>query len=199
MTDLLRLTPVSMVTINTVFLPRGVYASALTVLGLTLLAGVLLAAAERKGSLAVASLRRGVTAAFAAAALAYAAFSDTVWLGWLKADTVAFLGLTSGQKVERMDPALAAFAARARAVIPGSYQLYPPREDGGGSYPVLRTEYLLLPLRKRRDAEHIVVVADAKAGYDRFRRRFTRGPVVLEGVDMALPFSADLYVLRKRP
>jgi hypothetical protein len=186
-------------TINTVFLPREAPVAVAALLAAALLIGLIRRSAQPWGPRALRALRRAMLPAFALAGLGYAACADSIWADWVASDVRSFRGLAVDEKLRRLDPELALFAAQAKTIIPRSYELYAPSDGPSAVYGALRAEYLLLPLRKRPGADYIVVLSDREARYDPARHVFTRGSLVVKGVSSALSYPPGMYILRKGP
>lgn len=191
--NLFRYQPITGVTINCVYNTPALRTAVLIVLATAFAAG--LVAAQAKGHLFLAALRRAAIIAFFAGGLAYSLHADLGWSQWLAADHNAFAGKTTDQKLRVLVGPLYDFAHESRKVLQDDYRM---PNDGSDNYLARRFEYFVLPLRMRADAPYIVVLGDREATFDRKARTYTRGDMVVRDVDLVLPFMSDAYVLKLR-
>jgi hypothetical protein len=194
--NLFHTSPVSGVTINSVDLPGEV-----RTLVLLVMAGVVTVSIARFLLHAPrpplrSALRAAVLPSFLLSGLVYAGFADLTWSRWISTDLVLFGGRTVDQKLARLESEWMPFVDGARMTIPDSYQLY-ASSDPVAELIALRVEYDLLPLRKRRDAPHIVVLRDSRATYDSATNTFVRGDVVINNVRPVFRSSPTEYILAR--
>ena len=140
----------------------------------------------------LSALKKAVMITFFAAGIVYAIHADIGWSVWLINDDRTFAGLTTDEKLSRMEGGLYNFALAAGKVVGDDYELY--SSDNSLS---LRMEYFLLPHRKREQAQYIIVLVDNQAQYDQTSRTFTSGNVKIEHVAPVLVFARDAYVLKR--
>lgn len=184
--------PIQGVTINTVSSSPVFRDTVVIIAGVAF--GISLVLFAARGRTFSAAVRRAALAAFFVAGLAAAAHADRTWARWVAADWQSFGGLTTEQKLRVQNGLLYDFAVKARTVIPGDYLL---PNDGSDNYFGRRFEYFALPVRKRPQSDHIVVIADKDARFDQARRTYTRGSLVISDVELVLQAAQDAYVLRK--
>jgi hypothetical protein len=183
--------PIAGVTINTVWIGPVARAFLYGVTAVAFAAGLLAYLAKRYP--AAGAFRRALLTALVAAGMLYALRADIGWSVWLTRDLTTFGGLTTEEKLLKLDGALYDFSRRARSVVSGDYMIY-----ATDPYLVQRTEYFLLPLRKRNNAPIIIVLADPTAIYDPAGRTFTRGGVRLDNVTLLMQYGTDAYIVSKQ-
>jgi hypothetical protein len=183
--------PVSGVTINTVWISPAARTVLYGAMAAAFAAGFFAFFTKRYP--AAAAVRRGVLAALFAAGILYSLRADFGWSLWVRQDLRTFGGLTTEEKLLKLDGALYDFVRRARTVLPGDYMLFSPDQ-----YLLWRTEYLLLPLRKRTTAPTVIVLADPQASYDPRTGIFTRGDLRREGMAPLLQFGPDAFIVTRQ-
>lgn len=183
--------PIMGVTINTVPLHPAVKIFIYLLIAVVLVVGTAILIA-RKNNLKNA-VEKSVVIAFFISGLAYAFHADIGWTQWLAADFRSYGGLETEQKMLRMNGGLYDFARRAEQILPDTFQIYSP-----DTALLWRSEYFLLPKRKREQAQFILVVGDKGARYDPVKREFSRNDAKIENVDMVLPYAQDAYILKRK-
>jgi len=187
---MLSVQPIMGVTINTVMIPPAfrlfLYSSALVIVVSATLFFLL-----NKSSLNVA-LKKAALVAFFSSGIIYAIHADYVWSSWLAADVNTFGGLSVNEKLVRLEGGLCDFARVANTRIDGDYMLFSSQD-----YMAYRLEYFLLPKRKRKDAQYIVVLADQQSSYDQSTRIFARGDLAIKQVEMIAAYARNAYVLKR--
>jgi hypothetical protein len=184
--------PITGVTINDVMLAPDVRVLVYSLAGVVLV--IVAAFSLLNGSRPSVAGRRALLAAFFSAGILYAVLADYVWSGWITADMRSFGGLKTEEKLGRLEGRFSDFTLAAKKVIEGDYLLF-----SSDSYLSLRAEYFLLPLRKRAEANYIIVLADQEAQYDQTSRTFTRGGLRIGSVDPVLVFARNAYILKRNP
>ncbi len=188
--DYLMPPPIMGVTINTIWLTPDVRIALYTVMLASLAAGM--AIFLLRGTPFAAACRRSLLLAFFTAGILAAVRADIGWSSWIAQDIGRFGGLSTDEKLVKMDGRLYDFVRRAKSVVRGDYTLY-----SSDTYLPLRGEYFLLPLRNRPNAPFIIVLVDQQAVYDQKRRTFTRGDTVITNVDMVMHYSEQAFVLKR--
>ena len=142
-----------------------------------------------------AAFRMAVVAAFFGSGLVYAVHADIGWASWLVSDFSRLAGRDVDSKLTQMDGygQMYSVARSARGVLEREYMLL-----AGDGYVRLRTEYLLLPKRRRDTADDILVLDDASACYDPATRTLTRGNLKITDVEPVIVYARGAYILRKR-
>lgn len=145
------------------------------------------------------ALKKGIVAAFFTSAVIYAIHADAGWTQWLLNDLKNYGGLSTEEKLGKMDGGLYEFARQAKTIVTEDYQIYSPLH-----YETKRLEYFLLPLDRREKipylrekSKYIIVMADPESRYDAQRRVFTHGGAIITDLDLVLSFP-DYYILKKR-
>jgi hypothetical protein len=123
----------------------------------------------------------------------YAIYADTGWSQWMVTDVKHYWGLSTEEKLEKMDGDIYKFAMQAKNKISDDYQIYTTNE-----YMYYRIQYYLLPLIKRNHAPYLVVIDDDEALYDANKRVLTRGQTVIPDVEPVCVFAKNAYVLKRR-
>lgn len=183
--------PISGVTINTVWIGPVARAVLYGAMAAAFAAGLLAHLSRRYP--AAGAVRRALLAALFAAGILYALRADIGWSVWVTRDLAALGGLTTEEKLLKVNGGVYDFSRRARAVVSGDYMIYSP-----DSYLAQRTEYFLLPLRRRSDAPVIIVLADPTAVYDPARRVFTRSDVRMDNVSLLMRYGPDAYIVGRQ-
>jgi hypothetical protein len=183
--------PISGVTINTVWISPAARTAVYAVMAAAFAAGLFVFLAKRYRL--AGAVRRGILTALFAAGILYSLRADFGWSLWVRQDLRTFGGLPTEEKLLKLDGALYDFVRRARTVVPGDYLLFSPDQ-----YLLWRTEYLLLPLRKRTSAPTVIVLADPQAVYDPQKKVFTRGDLRLEGMAPLLQYGPDAYIVTRQ-
>jgi len=183
--------PIMGVTINTVLLHPVVKTFIFILIALVLIIGTIVFI-TRKYSF-VNALRKAAVLAFFISGLAYAIHADVGWTQWLIKDSHVYGGLDTEGKLLRMEGGHYDFIRRARNILPDTYQIY--SSDVAFLW---RSEYFLLPKRKKENAQFIIVIADKSSRYDPAKHLYTRDTITIDGVDMVLPYANDAYILRRR-
>ena len=181
--------PIHGITINTVALAPEVRTFLYLIIGLTVVIVSLFLLLN--GRRFVDAIRKSIFTAFFVSGIIYAIHADIGWSSWLDQDTRTFYGIDGDLKLVRLEGSMADFAIKARSVLGPEYTLFTP-----DSYLLLRTEYFLLPLRRRELAQDIVVLGDNTARYDPATRTFTRDTLKIENVDPLLIYARNAYILR---
>lgn len=185
--------PITGVTINTVYLSpvfrHFLYLSLATIL----IVAVLALRLKRKLSWSVAT-RRGLLTAFFAAGILYGVHAEIGWATWVSKDLDLFRGLSTDEKLYKLESDLFIFSRAAReAVGTSDYQLFAP-----DTYLRERTEYFLLPARKREKADVVLVLADPSVQYDGSSGVLLRDGQRIEGLRIVHAFTQNILILRKR-
>jgi len=188
--DFLAAPPISGITINNVWMTPDVRTWLYIAMAGVLAAGIMLFLAKRHSF--TSAFRKSVLLVFFITGILAAVRADIGWSEWIVRDQGTYGGLTTDQKLLRMEGGLYDFVQRARTVVTGDYSLY-----SSDSYLPLRCEYFLLPLRKRENAPIIIVLVDNQAQYDQKRRVFTRGATVITNVDLLFTYSPQAYILKR--
>ena len=141
----------------------------------------------------LSALKRSFVSVFFIAGMLYALHADLGWSTWLATDIRTFAGLTTDEKLLKLEGGLYDFVRKARTVVKDDYQIF-----STDSYFAFRSEYFLLPLRKRDNAPYLIVLADDTAHYDQKTRTFTRGDIKVHNVDILLAYAPNAYILVKR-
>src|SRR5512142_1385409 len=139
--------PIMGVTINTVYLHPAMRTFLYAIITLSFISGVLVFL--RRSPSFMATVRKAVILSFFTSGLLAAVYADIGWSVWVSRDYEELSGLSADGKVTRLEGLLHDFTQRAGGVIQDSYQLYAP-----DVYMAQRSEYDLLPLRKRQCALH---------------------------------------------
>lgn len=182
--------PIMGVTINNVPLPSSFRAFVylfIIVLGVAITVYFLLNGA-RPGH----ALKKAALITFFSSGVLYAVQSDYLWSTWLVTDAAAFRGLSTNDKLVRLEGGIVDFAQQVNKTIDGDYMLFSSQD-----YLALRLEYFLLPKRKRQEAKYLVVAADQQSNYDQKSRVFTRGELKIGPVEPVLLYARNAYVLKR--
>jgi len=139
------------------------------------------------------AFRKAVIVTFLASGTLYAIHADIGWTRWIMEDVRQFSGLDTDSKLSKMEGGIYNFSRQAKKVLGKDYILF-----SSDSYVTVRTEYFLLPLRKREQAADIVVLADNASRYNPATRTFTRDNLIIQNVDPVFFFASNAYILRKR-
>jgi hypothetical protein len=183
--------PITGITINMVFLSPA-FRQIMYLAIMVLFPASTLMFLAKKLSFTLA-LKKAIIITFLASGTLYAVHADIGWTRWLIDDTRKFSGLDTDAKLSKMEGGLYDFSRSAEKVLGKDYVLY-----SSDSYIALRTEYFLLPLRKRDQAGDIVVLADNASRYNQATHTFTRENLVVNNVEPILVFANNAYILRKR-
>jgi len=189
--NIFRTMPISGPTINNVPLPQEFRDILFTLIPLLLVITTLIFLSKKQRF--SAAVRQAIVTTFFISGFLWALHADLGWSTWLRNDLQTFGGRDVEQKLLSMEGGLYDFVRASRRVLKDDYMLY-----ASDDYIKWRTEYFLLPLRKREQASDIIVLADDAARYDPATRTFTRGPVTIPDVDPVLLYAPDAYILRKR-
>jgi hypothetical protein len=189
--NLILLLPITGPTINGVMLSPAFRVLIYTLIAVTLCFATIFFRARNSFPLA---LRKAFVVAFFLSGLIYAVQGDIVWTSWLITDTKAYAGLTTEEKLSRLEGRFYEFILAARKVIPGDYMLF--SSDG---HLARRAEYLLLPLRKREQADYIIVLEDKESDYYVASRSFIRGSLKIDRVEPIYFSTPEAYILRRMP
>jgi len=133
-----------------------------------------------------------VLATFFTAAVVSALQADIGWCSWLIVDEQKFGGRTTDEKLAVLEGPLYEVIRNIRRIVRDDYALF--SED---DYVRQRTEYFLLPLRKRERADNIIVLEDRLARFDPASGIFTRGEITIGHLKPVYAYGPNIYVLRK--
>lgn len=139
------------------------------------------------------AFRKSIIVAFFTSGLFYAIYADIGWTTWLSTGIKNYGGLSTEQKLEKLDGNLYKFALEARKIITDHYQIYSTNE-----YMYFRIQYYLLPLVRHEQAPYIVVIADNKADFNPDTRIFTRGATMITNVKPVLIYAQNTYILKRQ-
>ncbi len=183
--------PLKADTINTVFLSPAFRTVIYVLIAFTsIIAATVLIAQKHHFTVA---FKKAIVTTFFVSGLVYAVYSEVGWTKWLIHDYQTYSGLKTDEKLMRMHGYYYAFVQRVRNVIDDDYILYSSDENMS-----LRTEYFLLPRRKRDQAKFIIVMEDQEARFDLTTRSFMRGDVKISPVEPVLIYSQGAYYVLKR-
>jgi hypothetical protein len=139
------------------------------------------------------AFRKAIATAFFASGLLYAIHADIGWATWLVTDVKNYWGLSTEEKLEKLDDGLYEFSLQAKKIVTDDYQIYTSNE-----YMYFRIQYYLLPLLRHEQAPYIIVIADNEAQFDPHTRIFTRGKTMTANVEPVLVFSQNAYILKRQ-
>lgn len=176
-------------TINTVFLSPEFRVILYLLIAIILVLGTLF---FTKRLLLHNALRKAIITAFCASGLLYAIHADIGWTKWILTDVENYWGLSTQDKLRKMEGELYEFVLLAKQIVNDDYEIY-SSED----YLKKRTQYFLLPLHRREQAPYIIVIADNEARFDPRTRLFTRGETVIANAKPVLVFDQNVYILRR--
>lgn len=182
--------PITGVTINSVFLSPEFRVIVYLLITVILIFGTL--AFTKKKFLISDALRKAIIIAFFASGLLYAIHADIGWTTWLVTDIRNYWGLSTEDKLRKMEDGLYEFVLQAKQVVTDDYQIY-----SSFDYLAKRTQYFLLPLHRREQAPYIIVFADNEARFDPRTRLFTRGEIMIANAEPVLVFNQNIYILRR--
>ena len=182
--------PIVGITINTVFMPPAFRDLLYLVIGLSLACGMVMFLKQHPFS---SALKRSVVIAFFISGLLYSVRADYGWSTWVSQDLNRLSGLSTGEKLLKLEGPWYDFIRRANDVIPGEYMIY-----SSNQYFSQRAEYFLLPKRKRTDADTLVILADNQTSFDTKTRVLIRGEVRYENAVPLLLYHPSAFVVRKR-
>lgn len=131
---------------------------------------------------------------FLASGILYALHAEIGWASWLRTDINRFGGLSSEEKLMRLEQGLYLFAREARKVVgTGDYQLFSDEP-----YFRERAEYFMLPARKRAQADIIIVLVDPKVKFDAKSATLVREKLKIRKVQLVSAYADDAFILRRR-
>lgn len=183
--------PITGTTINSVFLSPEFRIIIYILIAVILIFGTILFTGKKIAL--TAAFRKAIIAAFFASGLIYAIHADIAWTTWLITDARDFWGLSTEDRLKKMDLVLYEFILQAKKIVNDDYQIY-----SSNDYAKDRIEYFLLPLHKREQASYIIVIADSESHFDHNTRLFTRGKIKIADANPVLVFEQNAYIL-KRP
>lgn len=186
--------PIFGVTINTVSTPPAIITLVYFVLFLSLLIALYIYLFKKKISFPD-GLRKSCIVALLSGSIMWAIYGEIVWFSWLKENYKNFKGLTTEEKLLKMEYPLYDFASRLKKLIPESspYTIYSSEE-----YYSKRLEYFLLPRKVKDPAEFIVVIVDKESVFDPFTRVLKRGDRVITDLEPFFYYADDAYMVRRR-
>jgi hypothetical protein len=138
------------------------------------------------------AFRKAIITSFFASGLLYAIHADIGWTTWLLTDIRSYWGLSTEDKLRKMDDGLYEFSLQAKKIVTDDYQIYT-----SNGYINSRTQYFLLPLHRREQASYIIVIADDKARFNPHTHLFTRGETIIANAEPVLVFAQNAYILRR--
>jgi hypothetical protein len=147
-----------------------------------------------KQSRPLAAVYKASIISFFSVGIIYAVHADIGWSRWISLDMQAFGGFSTEEKLSVLEDGVWDFARTARSLIPHDYVLYSSDKNIA-----LRTEYFLLPLRKRELSDYIIVLFDEASHFDSSTKTFTRGDVKIGPVAPVLIIAPDTYILKRQP
>ena len=183
--------PITGVTINSVFLSPEFRVIIYILIAIILIFGTLFFATKRY--LLPYAFRKAIIIAFFASGLLYAIHADIGWGTWLATDLKNYWGLSTDEKLRKMDDGLYEFVLQAKKIVTNDYQIY-----SSNVYVYCRTQYYLLPLHRREQAPYIIVIADDEAKFDPRARLFIRGETMIANVEPVLVFAQNAYILKRQ-
>jgi len=192
--DIFYVQPIFGVTINTVRTPSAFIIAVYCVIFLSLLIALYIYLFRKKIGFAN-SLRNSCIAALLAGSFMWAIYGEVVWFNWLKENYRNFKGLSTEEKLLKMEYPLYDFASRLKKFIPedSPYTIYSSDE-----YYSKRLEYFLLPRKEKDPSEFIIVIVDKESVFDPFKGVLKRGDKVITGLEPFFYYAEDAYMVRRR-
>lgn len=131
---------------------------------------------------------------FFTSGILYALHGEIGWAVWLRTDISRFGGLTTEEKLVRLEQGLYRFSRQARNIVgAGDYQLFSAEQ-----YFRERAEYFMLPARKRERADIIIVLVDPKVQFDAKSGTLVREKLKIGNVQLVSAYADDAFILRRR-
>jgi hypothetical protein len=148
----------------------------------------------QKGCRLKPMLKNVIFISFLASGLITAFYADIQWTYKVYGDMKEYTGLSTEEKLMKLELDLYKFVRTARKFIDeNGYELFTP-----DTYTALRNEYFLLPYPKRDDAKIIIVINDPWAKYDASTRTFTRGDRRISNTDIVYTYAVGAHILKRR-
>jgi hypothetical protein len=182
--------PIEGVTINSVFLSAEFRIIEYCLIAIILIFGTIYFSTKK--FLLPDAFKKAIFTAFFASGLLYAIHADIGWATWLVTDVKNYWGLSTEQKLEKMDGDLYIFALQVKNIVQNDYQIYSSNE-----YMYYRTQYYLLPLVRHEQAPYIIVIADDQARFYPEKHLFTRGETIITNVEHVLVYAQNAYILKR--
>lgn len=182
--------PISGLTINMVAMSPAFRNLLYLVIGLSLAASLVLFLMRHPFA---SALKRSVAITFFIAGLLYSFHADYGWSVWVSQDRDQFGGLTTEEKLLKLEGRWYEFIRRAGEVIPDEYMIY-----SSNQYLSQRGEYFLLPKRKRAQANTLIILNDSQVTFDQKKRVLVRGTMRYENVEPLLMYHPAAFVVRKQ-
>jgi hypothetical protein len=182
--------PIEGSTINFVFLSPEFRIIEYSLIAFILVASTLYSLIKKNSFLD--AFGKAVIVAFFTSGLLYAIHADIGWAKWLMTDVKNYQGLSTEQKLEKLDGNLYKFTLQAKKIIHADYQIYTSDE-----YLYYRTQYYLLPLVRHEQAPYIIVIADNQANFYPGKSLFTRGETTITNVEQVFVFAKNAYILKR--
>jgi len=192
--NIFRRLPIEGPTINNVLLPiEFAIICYLVIIISTILSTIFF---TRKKHKFIEALKKSILVAFFSSGILYAVHADSGWLKWLKDDYKQFSSITTEEKLLRLDGPLYDFSRYLKVLISGNYTIISPlsRED----YPIARTEYFLLPIKNKPDAQFIIVLGETEAVFDDETGTLIKGGTVIKDTALVFKYADDAYLLTKK-
>lgn len=182
--------PFGELTINRVYLSTSFRNFIFIVIVLTFFITVLIIKKSHRTSFA---FKKATIVAFFISGLLYALQADHTWGAWLSDYVRVFSGIGTDEKLLRLEGEIYDFSRLVRPSIGSKYELFSSQNRKA-----LRTEYFLLPLRRREQAPYIVVFDDRDALFEPATHTFRHDGALYKDVDLLFEFSNNAYVLKRR-
>lgn len=182
--------PISTATIMSVFLSPEFQMIEYFIIAVILITGTFFFV-KRNHSLPDA-IRKAIIASFFISALIYAVHAEIGWTKWIITDCKNYRGLSTEDRLRKMDDGLYEFALQAKVIVDDDYQIFSSYD-----YAKRRMQYFLLPSHRRDEAKYIIVIGDNDGRYDSSSHIFTSGKTTIVRVEPVLVFAQNAYILKR--
>lgn len=138
------------------------------------------------------AFQKAILTTFFTSGIIYALHADIGWATWLVTDIKNTWGLSTEQKLEKLDGDLFRFAFQAKKIISSDYELFTADE-----YTYYRIQYYLLPAVKREKAPYIIIFLDETTQYNHEDFILKIGNTTINNVIPVLRFTNNVYILKR--
>lgn len=139
-------------------------------------------------------VRKAIIITFFISGILYAVYGEICWLRWLIEDWHRFSERTTEEKLLSLEGPIYSFSRAVKDIISDEDYDINMQAD----YFSLRTQYFLLPSKKRENARFFVILADSGTHFDPSTGILTADGRTIENLELFYQFAPDAYILRRR-
>lgn len=142
----------------------------------------------------IISIKKSLITTFFVIGLFYSFYGELYWWRWVINDWHLFHGKSTEEKLNALEESIYSLSRFIKTIIPNeNYDINLPSH-----YISLRIQYFLLPLKRKENAQYIIVLVDKNTSFDPEKGILITDNKRFEDMEMFYPISSDVYILKKR-